>query len=80
MINNLDEGLKLLRAWDILPAQTSDGPPSASKMDWHVVSHEKKNKQKKPDYLGYKISYRLLDSYSTVEFTVHKLPLLSNEQ
>lgn len=48
--NNLDEGLKMLRAWDLLPAQTNKSSPSVLKMDiqsdWHALSHKKQNKPK----------------------------------
>lgn len=47
VITNLDEWLKLLCAWDILPEQTTKGSLSASKLDtqsaWHVVTHKRKN-------------------------------------
>lgn len=74
VINNLDDGLKLLCAWDILPAQTSERSAFCLK-----DGHSRKINKKTPDHLGYLLNYKLLDSYSTVECTVHKLPLFSNE-
>lgn len=49
VITSIEEGLALLRAWDILPEQSPERSPSTSKMyiqdEWHVVSHQWKNKK-----------------------------------
>lgn len=78
VINNLDEGLALLRTGDILPDKSSEGPTSSSKLKtqdtWQVVSHKKKTNSATAEHLNFQLYPNLQDSYGTMELSVLDFP------